>query len=86
MKKNKCIRCDKAERFGRVFECVEHDNKAFHLCVECAQLLYKTADARKEGNIEKASALRENFITGIRGETAKSDLLDWLSEIHPAPK
>jgi len=81
MKKNKCVRCDKAERFGRVFESIEHDGTEFHLCVECAQLLYKAADAKKAVDIGKASTIYAEFKQGIMNEADKPELTNWLDKL-----
>ena len=76
--KNKCTRCAKAERFGRVFECIEHGGKAFHLCVECAQILYKAADAKKDADTEKAAALYNEFVKDITSDAGRGILLPWV--------
>ena len=78
MKKNKCIRCEKTERLGRVFESVEYNGNEFHLCIECAQLLYKAADAQRENNAAKAVELREEFKDGITNDKGKDTLLSWM--------
>ena len=76
--KNKCARCAKAERFGRVFEYIEHDSKAFRLCVECAQILYKAADAKKDADTEKAAVLYDEFVKGIASDAGRGILLPWV--------
>ena len=79
MKRNNCARCGKVERFGRVFECISHNDAEFFLCVECAQILYKAEDARKEGKDETENELRDSFTSGIKNSTSKSILLDWIT-------
>jgi len=78
MKKNKCIRCDKIERFWRVFERVDYDGTAFHFCVECAQILYRADYERKVTNIDQANALYDEFKEGITNQGNKVTLLNWL--------
>ncbi|MDR1588952.1 MAG: hypothetical protein LBS51_02030 [Oscillospiraceae bacterium] len=80
MKKNECARCGKSERFGRVFESVSHKDTKFFLCVDCAQILYKAEDARKEGDHEIETQLRDSFQKGIRDGALKSILSDWLND------
>ena len=79
MKRNKCARCGKAERFGRVFESISHNDIEFFLCVECAQILYKAEDARKEGKNEVENELRGSFEKGIIDSPFKSILSEWLT-------
>ena len=79
--KNKCIRCTKKEHFGRVFESVEHDGNEFHLCVECAQIIYKAADAKKKSDMQKATALYDDFKKGITSGTESVILLRWVSTL-----
>ena len=82
MKKNRCARCGKTERFSRVFERITHKDTEFFLCVECAQILYKIDNAQKEGNYEIENALRDSFYKGIRDDAQKLELLNWLSDRH----
>jgi hypothetical protein len=80
MKKNECARCGKTERFGRVFESVSYKDTDFFLCVDCAQILYKVEDARKDGKQEIVTELRENFQKGIKDSSLKPTLLNWLDD------
>ena len=78
---NKCIRCDKTERFGSVFESIEHNGTEFHLCAECAQLLYKAADAKKAVDTDKSATIYAEFKQGIMNEADKPALTDWLEKL-----
>jgi len=80
MKRNKCARCGKIEVFGRVFECIEYNNEEFYLCIDCAQILYKAEDARKDNNIELQNELTNKFKTGIKESTLKSVLSNWFND------
>jgi hypothetical protein len=80
MKKNKCIRCDKTERFGCVFESIKYNDSEFHLCVECAQLLYKAADAKKASDTDKANTFYSEFKQGIKNTADKPVLIDWFAK------
>lgn len=78
MKMNKCARCGKTEWFWRVFECVHHKDAELHLCVECAQILYKADDARKDCKPELERELLDNFKKGIKDGPLKPVLSEWL--------
>jgi len=80
MKRNRCARCGKTEVFGRVFECIEYSVEEFYLCVDCAQILYKAEDARKEGNIDGQNELIKIFRSGVKESTQKPLLLNWLND------
>jgi len=84
MKRNKCARCGKAERFWRVFESIHHKDVEFFLCVECAQILYKAGDARKDGKPEMERKLRDDFEKGIVDGPLKPILADWLVNGQPS--
>jgi len=83
MKKNECARCGKKERLGRVFESIYYNTTEFFLCVDCAQILYKAEDARKEGKSEIDYRLRASFEEGIKDGSLKPILSEWLINKHP---
>ena len=78
MKRNSCARCGKKEVFGRVFESITYENDDFFLCVDCAQILYKAEDARKENRLEDKNELISQFRGGIKESAIKSLLINWL--------
>ena len=60
-KKSCCARCGKREGLGRNHERISFEDGPFHLCVECAQLIYRAKDAVSERNLPLAQEYIREF-------------------------
>jgi hypothetical protein len=79
-KRNNCARCGKRESFGKSHESIEFNDGQFLLCIDCAQIMYKSKDAAADNDITTTEKLLNGFKDGIVESADKQTVLAWIEE------